>query len=75
MRDLVVLSEEEKREMKDVARSAAVRAEFQNVREASQLPLSESVNLDQLVSFLSFMSRLSSPPPPRTPIHYPHARL
>mgnify|MGYP001606992473 CR=1 FL=1 len=75
MRDLVVLSEEEKREMKDVARSAAIRAEFQNVREASQLPLSESVNLDQLVSFLSFMSRLSPPPPPRTPIHYPHARL
>ena len=67
---MAMLSEEEKREMKEMAQSPAIRKEFEKVRALSQLPRSEPVDLDQLVTFLTFMSRLSGPPAPRRPIPY-----
>ena len=73
---MAMLSEEEKREMKEVARSPAIREEFEKVRALSQLPRSEPVDLDQLVKFLTFMSRLSPHPPPRRePLRYSRAYL
>ena len=42
-----------------LARSSAIREEFEKVRSLSQLPRSEPVDLDQLVAFLTFMSRLA----------------
>ena len=73
---MAMLSEEEKREMKDMARSPAIREEFEKVRALSQLPRSEPVDLDQLVKFLTFMSRLSTHPfPPRRVAPYSRVLL
>lgn len=71
-----MLSEQEKRELLEMGRSASVRQEFERVRQASALPRGKPVNLDQVVQFLSFMSRFCAVPArPRPPISYPNARL
>ena len=73
---MAMLSEEEKREMKEMAQSSAIREEFEKVRSLSQLPRSEPVDLDQLVAFLTFMSRLSPHPlPHREPLRYSRTYL
>ena len=66
-----MLSDEEKRELKAMASSKALREEFERLRAASAFPRSQPVNLDQFIDFLTTMSRLSPTPlPPRTPITY-----
>lgn len=71
-----MLSEEEKRELKAMAASAAVREEFQRLRKMSELPRDQSMNLDELVSFLSLMSRVCpTPSTPRPFIRYTRVLL
>lgn len=71
-----MLSDEEQREMREMARSASLREEFQKLRGLSQLPRAEPVNLDELVTFLTFMSRLCPErPAPRPLVEYPRALL
>lgn len=71
-----MLSEEEKREMKEMARSANVREEFQKLSEATRFPHGEPINLDDFIKFLTFMSRLCpTPPPPRHPMCFTRALL
>ena len=66
-----MLSEEEKRELKEMAASAAIREEFEQLRAASRLPRSQPVDLDQLLDFLTTMARLCpTPPPPRPFVPY-----
>ncbi|OGX28875.1 MAG: hypothetical protein A3B78_02535 [Omnitrophica WOR_2 bacterium RIFCSPHIGHO2_02_FULL_67_20] len=60
--------------MREAADSAKVREEFQWLAERSRRRAT-TVDVKTYLQFLTFMSRLSPPPPPRTPIHYPHARL
>ena len=61
--------------MKDGARSTALRHEFEKIRALSQLPVGKPVDLDQLVRFLTFMSRLNPTAAPQPPIPFPNARL
>lgn len=70
-----MLSEQEKREMKEMAASAAVREEFEQLRKLSQLDPDQPVDLDRLMDFLSTMTRFGPQPPPREPVPYPRARL
>lgn len=69
-----MLSEEEKREMQEMAKSDAVREEFRRLRAASKLPRSTPVDLDQLLDFLTTMSRLCPTPPPPRPF-VPYSRV
>ena len=70
-----MLSEEEKREMKEAARSTALRNEFDAIRALSRLPADTPVDLNQLMRFLTFMSRLNPTAARRPVIPYPNARL
>ena len=57
-----------------MARSAAVREEFRQVRALSRAAAS-AAPLDAVVHWLSVMSRLGPPPRPRQPIPYARALL
>ena len=70
-----MLSDDEKRDMKAAAKSDTLRRECDDVRALSQLPVGQPANLDQLVQFLTFMSRLSPTAKPEPPIPFPNARL
>ena len=71
-----MLSDEEKRQLKEMAASAAIREEFQRLREASKFPRGQSVNIDELLDFLTTMSRLCpTPPPPRPFVPYTRVLL
>lgn len=71
-----MLSEQEKREMLEMARSATVREEFRQLKAASQIPAGQSVDMDHLLDFLTAMSRLSTQPaPPRPFVEYTNVRL
>ena len=70
-----MLSEQEKREMKEMAASAVIREEFELLRKASQFDPNTPMDLDGLVDWLSTMNRCFPPPPPREPLDYPDARL
>lgn len=66
-----MLSDREKREMKEMAQSEAVRKEFEMLEAASRFSPDEPVNLDQLLNFLTTMARLCpTPPPPRPFVTY-----
>lgn len=69
-----MLSEQERRDMKEMAASTAVREEFRQLKAASRLPLSQPVDLDQLLDFLTTMSRLA-PEPARPTRLTPYRRL
>ena len=59
-----MLSEEEKREMKEMAASATLREEFRTLRKNSQV-LERRVSVDELVRWLTAMARIcpASPRP------------
>ena len=70
-----MLSEQARREMKEDAASAAIRADFERLRAASRGDPSLPVDLDRLMNFLSTMSRFGPLPPPSDPIPYPRTLL
>lgn len=71
-----VLSEEEKQELKAMARSSVIRDEFRQLRKSSYSDPEKPVDIDQLLSFLTTMSRLSSvPTPPRAFVSYTNVRI
>lgn len=70
-----MLSEQAKREMKEMAASAAIREEFEQLRRASQWDANTPMDLDWLVDWLSTMNRAFPLPPPREPVPYSNARL
>ncbi len=71
-----MLSEQERREMLEMTKSAAVREEFRRLKTASQLPKNRPVDLDGLMDFLTTMTRFSGRPlPPRPFVHYSNVRL
>lgn len=70
-----MLSEKEKREMLEDARSVKIRADFDQLRKFSKHDPSKPMDLDWLVKWLSTMNRAFILPPPREPVHYPNARL
>ena len=70
-----MLSEQEKREMKEMAASAAIRKEFEHLRKIAQFPHDQPMDLNGLVEWLSTMNRCFPSLPPREPIPYPNARL
>ena len=69
-----MLSEQDRRDLLEMARSASVRDEFRQVRALSRAAAS-CVPLQAAVHWLSVMNRLSPPPPPRQPIPYAHVLL
>ena len=70
-----MLSEQERRELTEMARSAPIREEFRRLREASS-EAAQHVTLDAYIQFLTLMGRLSSLPARRTPpVSYSNARL
>ncbi len=71
-----MLSEAQRRSMQEMAASAEVREEFRRVRSLSQLPLDRPVDLDELVRFLTTMSRVSTvAPKPRPFVEYTRIKL
>ena len=70
-----MLSEQERREMKAMAQSQAVREEFERLKRASRLPPAHPINLDRLLNFLTTMSRFGPQAPPRPFPSYPNVRL
>jgi hypothetical protein len=72
---LDVLTEEEKRELRELAASTAIRDEFRLLRKNS-LAWQRRVNVDQLISFLTVMSRLNPKAVARRPfVPYKHVKL
>lgn len=57
-----MLSDRERRELKALAQSDAIRQEFRRLRETAHPPV---VNLEHLMNFLTTMNRFA--PPPRRP--------
>lgn len=70
-----MLSEQEKQEMKEDAKSATIREDFEQLRRLSKLDPNTPMDLDWLVEWLSTMNRAFVLPPPREPVHYPNVRL
>lgn len=71
-----MLSDKERREMKAMAASAAVRGEFEQLRAATRRPFAQPTDVDWLLDFLTTMSRLSVPPQsPRPFVAYARVRL
>lgn len=70
-----MLSEQEEREMREDAKSAKIRADFDQLRMLSKHDPNTPMDLDWLVKWLSTMNRAFVPPPPREPVDYPNARL
>ena len=70
-----MLSEEEKRQLKEMAQSAAIREEFRAVQAASRFPTDRPLDLDQFLDFLTTMSRLGPPPLPRPFVPYSRVLL
>ncbi|MBI2093794.1 MAG: hypothetical protein HYT88_03620 [Candidatus Omnitrophica bacterium] len=67
-----MLSEEERREMLEMAKSTKIREEFRILKAASR----RSLNVDQLMSFLTGMSELNPTLVQRTRfVAYPRALL
>ena len=55
-----MLSEDEKQELRALSQSSTVREEFRQLRMASRLGPEGPVNVDNLLSFLNTMARLST---------------
>ena len=70
-----MLSEEEREELRAMARSERVREEFRAIRAAGQ-PTHHARSVDDLVAFLTFVNRLPATlPPPRPFPIYTNIRL
>lgn len=69
-----MLSEEERKEMKAMAASASIREEFEQLRAASRCPPGQPMDVDQLLDFLTTISRLSTQPLPPRPF-VPYSRV
>lgn len=66
-----MLSEQEKKELLEMAASQALREEFRRLREGAMPPDPGSVDLDFLIRFLNAASRLGgAEPSPRTAKDY-----
>jgi hypothetical protein len=69
-----MLTEEEKRELKEFAGSASVREEFRLLRKNSLAY--QRADVDQFIRFLTAMTRLSTTPPePRTFVPYAQVKI
>ena len=68
-----MLTEQQKREMQEMAASAAVRKDFELVRKASQLPIDQPMDVDLLLAFLTSANRAFPLPPPEPFV--PYARV
>ena len=70
-----MLTEEEKRELKELAGSAAIREEFRLLRRNS-MALQRGVDVDRFISFLTAMSRLNpKPAAPRPFVTYKQVKV
>ena len=70
-----MLTKEEKKELKELAGSAAIREEFRLLRRNSTA-LQQSVDVDKFISFLTAMSRLNpEPAAPRPFISYKQVKI
>jgi len=54
-----MLSEEERRELRELAHSFSLRDEFRTLKRASHHPRSLPVDLDRYIEFLTAMSRFA----------------
>ena len=71
-----MLSDEEKRQMLEDARSEALRRDFALLQTPPRFPPSAPIDVDELLNFLTTMSRLCpTPPPPRPFITYSRVLL
>ncbi len=71
-----MLSEEEKRELRSLANSSTLREEFRQLRKSSYADPNKPVDIDQLLSFLTAMSRLCpAPTRPRPFVPYTDVRI
>jgi len=71
-----MLSEDEKRELRSLASSPTLRNEFRQLRKSSYAGTERPIDVDQLISFLTTMSRLcSTPPQPRSFVPYTIIRI
>lgn len=71
-----MLSEDEKRELRSLASSSTLRNEFRQLRNSSRADTEKPVDIDQLLSFLTTMSRLCPPSPRfRTFVPYTDVRI
>lgn len=70
-----MLSDEEKRELKELAGSAAIRDEFRLLRRNS-MALQQRVDVDEFIGFLTAMSRLNpKPAAPRPFVPYRQVKI
>ena len=58
-----MLSDQEKRELQEMAASAQIREEFERIKRLSRVDPSDPAHLDRLLDFLTAMSRCFSSPP------------
>ena len=73
-----MLSDQERREMKDDAASASLRQEFEMLRACSRFPAGQPIDVDHVVDFLTTMNQLVSPaaaPPARPFVEYTRVLL
>ncbi len=71
-----MLSEDEKRELRSLAKSSTLRNEFRQLRKSSYADTAKPVDVDRFLSFLTAMSRLcSTPPQPKPFVSYTNVRI
>ncbi len=58
-----MLSDAEKRDLLEMARSTAIRDEFRAAKAASAIPPGAHIDIDTLVAFLTAMNRILPLPP------------
>jgi len=69
-----MLSDDERREIKAMAASPAIREEFERLRAGSRRPFAQPADVDWLLDFLTTMSRLSATPVSPRPF-VPYSRV
>ena len=71
-----MISEHARQELKAMAASSKLREEFQRLSASSALPRGQRADLDQLLEFLTVMSRMfPRPSAPSSPVPSPRFRL
>jgi len=71
----MLLSEEEKRELREMAASECLREEFRTMRKNSQA-IERLIGVDELAHWLTVMARVCpGPPGQRRFVHYTNAKL
>jgi hypothetical protein len=69
-----MLTDEEKRELRELARSTTMRDEFRSLKNGPRLARSTPLDLDRFIEFLTAMSRFQ-PISPREAPEYRNARI